>query len=114
MRRSLIAAAAAAFLAGTAMPAAADDLIESWNVEGWEGGAAALPCGPGSWLPVSVTRAVPVAGSSASVEFPIPCMSSLVGAQFDVQWTTIDFPQAPCPTFPGLVLSDRMRMTLGP
>lgn len=36
MRRSLIAALAAFFIA---TPATADDLVESWSVQGWEGGA---------------------------------------------------------------------------
>ena len=39
MRRLPAAAAAIALLVGIAAPAAADDLIESWSAEGWEGGA---------------------------------------------------------------------------
>jgi len=39
MRRSMFAAIAVVILCGAAWSAAADDLIESWNVEGWEGGA---------------------------------------------------------------------------
>lgn len=36
MRRAIVAALAACLMAA---PAAADQLIESWNVKGWEGGA---------------------------------------------------------------------------
>ena len=40
-------------------------------------------------------------------------LPSLVGAQFESQWTTIDFTQSPCPLFPGLALSDRRLVTIG-
>jgi hypothetical protein len=72
-----------------------------------------LSCGPCVWTPFSVTQTPGIAGGNASVQFPIPCLNSLVGAQLEVQWTTIDFSQAPCVLLPGLVLSDRWRMTLG-
>ena len=74
---------------------------------------ATLACGACEWTPFQSTLSPPIVNNSASVEFPIPCLPSLVGAQFDTQWTTIDFTQAPCSLFPGLVLSDRVRMTLG-
>lgn len=72
-----------------------------------------IPCGPCSWLPFSVTLTPPIVAGSAKVEFPIPCLLSLVGQQFQTQWTTIDFSQSPCPTFPGLAISDRSQLTIG-
>ncbi len=75
--------------------------------------AAPLACGPCVWTPFAVTRTPGILSGAAGVQFPIPCLGALVGAQFETQWTTIDFGQAPCPVFPGLVLSDRVRMTLG-
>ncbi len=75
--------------------------------------AATIPCGPCVWLPFSVTLTPPILGTSAVVEFPIPCVQALVGQQFEAQWTVIDFAQQPCPAFPGLALSNRSRMTIG-
>ncbi len=70
-------------------------------------------CGPCVWVPFSVTVAPPILGGTASVEFGIPCLPALVGAQFESQWTTIDFSQAPCALFPGLTNSNRLLMTVG-
>jgi hypothetical protein len=75
--------------------------------------APAVPCGGCSWLPFAVTLTPPTALGSAWVEFPIPSQPSLVGAQSETQWTTIDPPQAPCPLLPGFVLSNRVRLTIG-
>jgi hypothetical protein len=70
-------------------------------------------CGPCVWVPFSVTLSPPILGTTATVEFAIPCLTSLVGAQFETQWTTVDFSQAPCPFFPGLTNSNRILMTIG-
>jgi hypothetical protein len=70
-------------------------------------------CGPCVWTPFSVTLSPPILAGSASVEFAVPCLQSLVGAQFETQWTTIDFSQAPCPFFPGLTNSNRLLLTIG-
>ena len=75
--------------------------------------SATIPCGPCVWLPFSVTLSPPILGTTAVVEFPIPCIQALVGQQFEAQWTVIDFSQQPCPLFPGLALSNRSRMTIG-
>jgi hypothetical protein len=47
------------------------------------------------------------------VQFPIPCLHSLVGSVFETQWTSIDLVQTPCSIAPGFVLSDRRAMTIG-
>lgn len=70
-------------------------------------------CGPCVWVPFSVTVAPPILAGTAAVEFGIPCLPALVGAQFESQWTTIDFSQAPCALFPGLTNSNRLLMTVG-
>ncbi|MEO6594246.1 MAG: hypothetical protein ABIP94_05790 [Planctomycetota bacterium] len=70
-------------------------------------------CGPCVWTPFSVTLSPPILSGTATVEFGIPCLASLVGQQFETQWTTIDFSQAPCPFFPGLTNSNRLLMTIG-
>jgi hypothetical protein len=77
------------------------------------GGGVPLPCGPCVWVPFAVTQTRPIAAGSAWVQFPIPCLQSLVGIVFETQWTSIDFTQTPCGLAPGLVLSDRMAMTIG-
>ena len=41
-------------------------------------------------------------GGASFVEFPIPCLQSLIGQQFETQWSVIDFTQTPCVLFPGL------------
>ncbi len=74
---------------------------------------ATIACGPCVWTPFSVTLSPPIPGSYTSVDFPIPCLPTLVGAQFETQWTTIDLAQAPCPLFPGLALSTRTLLTIG-
>jgi hypothetical protein len=71
-----------------------------------------IPCGSCVWTPFSVTSTPPLAGPYV-VEFTIPCVASLVGSMFETQWTTIDPSQAPCPQFPGIVLSDRNVLTIG-
>mgnify|MGYP003624343893 FL=1 len=75
--------------------------------------ANAVPCGPCQWTPFQVTSTPPIVGGSAAVEFPIPCLVSLVSLQFETQWTTLDLSQVPCPQFPGIVLSERQLLTLG-
>ena len=72
-----------------------------------------FPCGPCVWAPLTITLTPPLLFGTASVEFPIPCLPSLVGSNFDTQWTTIDFTQTPCSLLPGLVVSDITRMTIG-
>jgi hypothetical protein len=72
-----------------------------------------LQCLPCVWNPFEATLVAPVAGGAASVEFPIPCLGSLIAAQFETQWTTVDLTQAPCPLVPGLVLSERVRIVIG-
>ena len=72
-----------------------------------------LPCGPCVWTPFEFTLIPPITVSQSSVSFPLPCLPGLVGAQFEIQWTTLDVTQAPCPVFSDLVLSDRMQMTIG-
>ncbi|HEX5050337.1 MAG TPA: hypothetical protein VFZ65_01065 [Planctomycetota bacterium] len=75
--------------------------------------AATVACGPCVWTPFSITLAPPIAGNYTSVTFAIPCLPSLVGSQFETQWTTVDLSQAPCPAFPGLALSARTLLTIG-
>ena len=75
--------------------------------------ANAVPCGPCQWTPFQVTSTPPIVGGSAAVEFPIPCLVTLVSLQFETQWTTLDLSQVPCPQFPGIVLSERQLLTLG-
>ena len=75
--------------------------------------ATALTCGPCEWAPFQATLTSPITAGGASVQFAIPCLSSLISSQFEMQWTTIDLTQAGCPAFPGLVLSDRLLMTIG-
>ena len=72
-----------------------------------------VPCGACVWTPFAVTQVAAIAGGSASVEFPIPCLTALVGQQFETQWTLVDFAQAPCPVFPGFALSNRSLLTIG-
>ncbi len=74
---------------------------------------ATIPCGPCVWTPFAVTQTPPIVGGSAFIEFAIPCLLSLVGQQFETQWTMIDFTQAPCALFPGLALSNRTLLTIG-
>jgi hypothetical protein len=75
--------------------------------------AAALPCGTCAWNPFVVTQTPPIVAGAAFVEFPIPCLTALVGQQFETQWTLIDLTQAPCAVFPGFTMSDRTRLTIG-
>lgn len=75
--------------------------------------APAVSCGACSWLPFSVTVVTNSDLGGAVVEFPIPYLQSLVGAQFETQWTTVNLGQAPCALVPDLVLSDRARLTIG-
>jgi hypothetical protein len=72
-----------------------------------------VPCGACSWNPFSITLTPPIIQYGASVSFPIPCQMSLIGAQFETQWTTIDGSQAPCPVSPGWVMTDRQLLTIG-
>jgi hypothetical protein len=74
---------------------------------------APVPCGPCMLAPFMVTNTVPVVGGAATITFPIPCLANLVGSQFETQWTTIDFTQAPCPALPVLAFSNRTLMTIG-
>ncbi|HEX5051233.1 MAG TPA: hypothetical protein VFZ65_05640 [Planctomycetota bacterium] len=74
---------------------------------------AAIPCGTCVWTPFSVTLTPPIAAGYASVAFPIPDLLSLVGAQFETQWTTFDPTQVPCSLLPGFALSPRTRLTIG-
>ncbi|HEX5053649.1 MAG TPA: hypothetical protein VFZ65_17855 [Planctomycetota bacterium] len=74
---------------------------------------ATLPCAACVWTPFAVTQSPPILGGTAFVEFPIPCLLTLLGQQFETQWTLLDFSQAPCPVFPGFALSDRTLLTIG-
>jgi hypothetical protein len=47
------------------------------------------------------------------VQFPIPLLSSLIGSQFETQWTSLDPTQTPCAIAPGFVLSNRLGITIG-
>lgn len=75
--------------------------------------SGAIPCGSCVWTPFSVTLTPPIVAGQATVQFAIPCLVSLVGAQFETQWTTVDFTQSPCPLLPGLALSPRTLLTIG-
>jgi hypothetical protein len=74
----------------------------------------AVPCGPCHWTPFSATLGTPILFGIATVEFVVPCIPSLAGAQFEAQWTVVDLVQAPCSVFPGIVLSNRSLVTFGP
>jgi hypothetical protein len=74
---------------------------------------APAPCGACVWTLPSVTLTPPNGGGIFNVYFPIPCLPSLVGAQFETQWTVLDLSQAPCPLLPGLSASRRLRLTIG-
>jgi hypothetical protein len=73
----------------------------------------AFVCGTCIWSPFSVTLTPPIVGGQATVQFPIPCLPTLIGSQFETQWTTVDLTQAPCPLVSGVVLTDRLLMTIG-
>jgi hypothetical protein len=72
-----------------------------------------IPCGACDWRPFQVTLTPPIVAGSASIEFPIPCLATLVGSLFETQWTTVYLPQSPCPAFPGISLSDRLVLQIG-
>jgi hypothetical protein len=74
---------------------------------------APAPCGACVWTPLSVTLMPPNGGGIFNVYFPIPCLPSLVGAQFETQWTMLDPTQAPCPLLPGLSVTRRLQLTIG-
>ena len=74
---------------------------------------APAPCGTCVWTPLSVTLMPPNGGGIFNVYFPIPCLPSLVGAQFETQWTMLDPTQAPCPLLPGLSVTPRLQLTIG-
>lgn len=73
---------------------------------------APIPCGACSWTPFAVTLTPPIVAGAARVEFPIPCVSQLNGAELETQWTTIHPAQAPCPLVPGFVMSNRVKLTI--
>lgn len=93
----------------TGLPATTLATIFNFSAPG-----ATVPCGACVWTPFAVTQSPPLVGGSASVTFAIPCVSSLVGAQFETQWTSVDLTAAPCPLLPGFVLSPRTLLTIGP
>jgi hypothetical protein len=76
--------------------------------------ATPVVCGPCEWLPFSVIVPVPVTSfGNATVDYVVPCLPMLVGAQFETQWTTLDPVAAPCALVPGFVISDRYLHTIG-
>ncbi len=72
-----------------------------------------LACGACVWTPFSATLTPPLVGGAATVQFVVPCYASLIGAQFETQWTFVDPAQAPCPQLPGFWLSRRTLWTIG-
>ena len=77
----------------------------------------ALPCGACQWMPFEISGSAPLSGSgpkNARLTLTIPAKPSLVGAQLLAQWTLLDPSTTPCPSFPGLSISPRWRVTLGP
>lgn len=76
----------------------------------------ALPCGACQWMPFEISGSAPLFGSgpkNARLTLTIPAKPSLIGAQLLAQWTLLDPSTTPCPSFPGLSISPRWRVTLG-
>ena len=69
-------------------------------------------CGACEWLPFHFTVITSITAGSSQVQFPLPCLTSLIGAQCETQWTTVDLTQPGC-IVTGLALSDRWSMTIG-
>tara|TARA_R110002072_G_scaffold303063_1_gene492431 strand:- start:8003 stop:10225 length:2223 start_codon:yes stop_codon:yes gene_type:complete len=75
---------------------------------------APLSCGTCQWLPFQATATAPILAGSASFAFAIPCLPALIGTQVYTQWTSVDLGAAPCGAYPGLIMSDIVRLTIGP
>lgn len=76
--------------------------------------SATLTCGPCEWLPASVAIVMPVTSfQNATFRYSFPCAPSLVGVQFQTQWTTFDPGTAACAIYPGFAVSDRSMHTIG-
>ncbi len=77
-------------------------------------GATPIVCGTCEWLPPSVAVVMPVTQwQNASFGYVFPCMPSLVGVQFETQWTTYDPATTACALYPGFSVSDRLLQTIG-
>lgn len=76
-------------------------------------GGTLVPCGACAWVPFSSTVTVPAASQRVEVAFTIPCVPAFVGQQFETQWAFLDPTQTPCPVFPGLLLTNRLLLTIG-
>lgn len=93
----------------TNLPATA--LLTVFNLAG---AAPPVTCGACSWLPFAFTAVLPVSSfQSASLQYTVPCKPSLVGVQFETQWTTFDPGAAPCAIAPSFSLTDRYLHTIG-
>ena len=73
-----------------------------------------VTCGPCEWLPPMVALVIPITQfGSASFSYSLPCTPTLVGVQFQTQWTTVDPVTMPCAPHPGIAMSDRHLHTIG-
>jgi hypothetical protein len=70
-------------------------------------------CGPCQWLPFAEIQMVNVLAGTASIELPIPCQQTLIGTQFETQWTTVDASQTNCSVLPGYMMTNRALLTIG-
>ncbi|HKX46962.1 MAG TPA: hypothetical protein VJP77_09695, partial [Planctomycetota bacterium] len=70
-------------------------------------------CGACAWVPFASTSVQPVVAGAAGRILPVPCDPTLVGGQVDVQWTVVTPLDAPCAAFPGVSVSNRLRLTVG-
>jgi len=53
-----------------------------------------------------------VNGGAAEFLFPVPCGTGLLGFQLEFQWLLLGAAASPCPVVPGLVASERVRLTI--
>jgi len=75
---------------------------------------AIATCGPCEWLLPSGRVVMPVTPfQNASFVYTLGCTPSLVGVQFQTQWTTYDPGPVPCPVCFEFVLSDRLLQVIG-
>jgi hypothetical protein len=73
-----------------------------------------VSCGLCTWVPFQVVIGQNIAGiGSASFLSTIPCDPVLIGAQLDMQYTTVLTTSTPCPLFANVSLSNILRITIG-
>lgn len=77
------------------------------------GAALPIPCGACLIEPFFITTTVPVAAGSASVQLPIPCRTTAIGAQLIAQWTVLLTAGSPCFLAANVSFSDRLLVTIG-